>query len=184
MLAQPTVTAVARMDLAKILLKHPHSRVSRPIMARELSVPLTKPQLSLQSPPQTILLLSLRRRQAHRQALSNTTASETMPAAVSRRSGRRLGEWCRSAVELGATARRACLSSCLLLLSWAISEFLDGCAAYALAMYGIPTSLDDRPGGETEPPQAHEPRCTVPPRPQLVAVSGSAPACDDRRRHT
>jgi hypothetical protein len=174
------------MRPTKILLKHADRRFSRPIMVREISMPLTKPQPSLQSPSQTTLLLSLRRRQAHQQSLSNVNPSGTMAAAVSRKSGSRVGERFRAAVELGATARRVCLSSCLLLLSWAVSEFLDGCAAYALSMYGIPTSLDDRlrDVDEAKPSQTDEPRCAAPRRPQLATVIGSAQAHDDRQRHT
>jgi hypothetical protein len=174
------------MRPAKILLKHADRRISRPIMVREIFMPLAKPQLSLQSPSQTTLLLSLRRRQAHQPSLSNTNPSGTTAAAVSRKSGWSVGERFRAAVELGATARRACLSSCLLLLSWAVSEFLDGCAAYALSMYGIPASLDDRllDADEAKPSQADQPRCAAPRGSHLAAVIRSAQAHDDRRRHT
>jgi hypothetical protein len=55
----PAVTAVARMHAAKIPLKHAQRRSSLPIIVREISMPLTKPQPSLQSPSQAPLLLSL-----------------------------------------------------------------------------------------------------------------------------
>jgi len=182
--ASCTVTAVARMDLAKILLKHAQPSISRPILVREISMPLSKSPLSLQSPSQTPLLLSLRRRQAHQQPLSNITPSELKAAAVSRTCGWSLGERLRAALRLGAAARHACLSSCLMLLSWLVGEFLDGCAAYALAMYGIPTSLDDGlvDAGETKPARAdQEP---APRAPQLAAVIGCAHAHHDSRRPT
>jgi hypothetical protein len=174
------------MGLAKILLKHARRSISRPIQAREISMPPGKPQLSLQSPSQTPLLLSLRRRQAHQQPFSNTTPSELKPAVVSRRSGASLGERLHAAVRLGAAARRACLSSCLVLLSWLASEFLDGCATYALAMYGIPASLDDRlaDASEAKPLQSDQARGAAPCRPQLAIVSGCAQAHDDRSSHT
>ncbi|HZR86576.1 MAG TPA: hypothetical protein VFB02_07215 [Bradyrhizobium sp.] len=147
-------------------------------------MPLSKSPLSLQSPSQTPLLLSLRRRQAHQQPLSNITPSELKAAAVSRTCGWSLGERLRAALRLGAAARHACLSSCLMLLSWLVGEFLDGCAAYALAMYGIPTSLDDGlvDAGETKPARAdQEP---APRAPQLAAVIGCAHAHHDSRRPT
>jgi len=145
-------------------------------------MPLAKPQPSLQSLSQTPLLLSLRRRQAHQQPLNTPPSGLKL---VSRTSGWRLGERLRAAVRLGAAARRAGLNSCLMLLSWGISEFLDGCAAYALAMYGFPVRLDDRlvDAADARPPQPDEPdRASPPRRPHLVAVS--VPAHDNGRRHT
>jgi len=73
-----------------------------------------------------------------------------------------------------------------MLLSWGIGEFLDGCAAYALAMYGFPVRLDDRlvDAAEARAPQPDEPDRASPRRPHLVAVMASAPAHDDGRRHT
>jgi hypothetical protein len=182
--ASHSVTTVARLGFAKFLLKHAHRSISRPIQAREISMPPSKPQLSLQSPSQTPLLLSLRRRQAHQQPFPNTT--ELKPAVVSRRSGASLGARLQAAVRLEAAARRACLSSCLMLLSWLVSEFLDGCATYALTMYGIPASLDDRLADASEPKllQSDQARGAAPCRPQLAIVSSCAEAHDDRPSHT
>jgi len=183
--ASPAVTAVARMTRAKILLKHADRSFSRPILVREISMPRSKPQLSLQSPSQTPLLLLQRRRQAPQQPRLNTPLSELTAAAVPRTSGWSLGEQLRAVVRVGVAARRACLSSSLMLLSWLVREFLDGCAAYALAMYGIPTSLEDRlaDAGQASPPQADQAHGAAPRKPQLAVVIRPSDAHDGRRSH-
>ena len=182
--ASPAVTAVARMERAKILLKHADRSIFRPILVREIPMPRSKPQLSLQSPSQTPQLLLQRRRQAHQQPPLNTAPSE-LTAAVSRTSGWSLGEQLRAAARVGAAARRACVSSSVMLLSWLVREFLDGCAAYALAMYGIPTSLDGRliDVAEAKPPQADLAHGAAPRRPPVAVVIRPAQAHDDRQSH-
>ncbi len=59
------------------------------------------------------------------------------------------GNRIRRVAGLAAKAGHACLHSSFALLAWAISEFLDGFAIYAMAMYGIPR-IPDHLGGDDE----------------------------------
>ncbi len=55
--------------------------------------------------------------------------------------------------------------------SWMLTEMLNGCAAYALAMHGIPVAADDDEAGDPKPsntpsePQGHPPRAALLPIP-------------------
>lgn len=67
----------------------------------------------------------------------------------------------------------------LAVLSWVISEFLAGCAAYGQALYCVPTALEDRSDvrdPEPRPPSAGRHAM----QPYLVLISGHATGPEHR----
>jgi hypothetical protein len=178
------ITTVTVFQRAGTVRKHARDRISLSKISRELSMPFAKPLSRVRLQPSTRLpRLNGPSAVPERSSVSGsreTISQWLLPAATLRLM---LG----TATRFAMTAGNAFPDLLLTILSWAVSEFLSGCAAYAEAMYPtIPVVVDRNDPGETTPSGAPAPgsgsRNARPfARPGLMVISGNTKYIGGRR---
>ncbi len=96
-----------------------------------------------------------------RPRLASSAGPETAAATVASRS------WFRAAGQFAEAAGEGLLAAA----SWIVTGMLDGCAAYALAMYGIPDAISDENCADAKLAEATAPPTRILLRPALQVVS-------------
>jgi uncharacterized protein YjiS (DUF1127 family) len=186
--ATPRITNVVLFPRAGMLAKHAHDRFSLTTTLREKSMPVaehlsyarsrSRTKRSRQIDRSSFAYLSIHHDQAQhaRPQQSSSQRLAIVPAAPAP----------RSLLRTAAQFADAAGDILWLIGSWIFTEFLDGCAAYALSMYGIPETADSKESGEARP---YEPPAPVrsSSRPTLHVISacpeadiGAAEKCATR----
>jgi len=166
------VTNVALISRAGTVPKHARDRFSPITRFRENSMPVAKHLSYARSRSRAKRSRRITRSSsAHlcilhdeapgaRPQPASSPGPEIAAAAVASRS------FFRSAAQCADVAGESLLA----VASWIVTGMLDGCAAYALAMYGIPDAIIDETCGDTKPSKPSAPPRTLS-RPALQVVS-------------
>jgi uncharacterized protein YjiS (DUF1127 family) len=173
----PRITTVALIPRAGMLPKHAGDTFSLTTTLREKSMPVaqhlsyagsrSRTKRSRQIDRPSFAYLSSHHDQAPRaqsqQASSRRLAIAPVPAAP------------RSILRGVARFAQAAEEILWAIASWIFTEFLDGCAAYALSMYGMPETADHEEPGEATPCGPPAPARSSS-RPALHVISACAEA--------
>jgi uncharacterized protein YjiS (DUF1127 family) len=173
----PRITTVALFPRAGMLTKHARDRFSPTTTLREKSMPVaqhlsyagsrSRTKRSRQTDRSSFAYLSIDHDKAPHARPQQSSSERPALASAPFES--------RSTFRTVAQIAEAAGDILWAIASWIFSEFLDGCAAYALSMYGMPETADHGESGDATPCAPPTPARPAS-RPTLHLISARAEA--------